>query len=199
MTTPDRRAVLVLAYDRAAEVVAGVDADQLHLVTACPDFDVAALIDHLVGAGHRAVELGRGQTPTGDEFPHVGLADAPDLLRQAGKDAQAAWADDTRLSKTTPMPWGETYTGSTLVDMYLTELATHTWDLAAATGQLDRLDNDLAASALDAARSMLKPEYRNQLGEGSPFGAEVDAPADATPWERLAAFMGRQSQPSAVE
>ena len=199
MTTSDRRETLVLAYDHAAEVVAGVDMNQLHLATACPDYDVAALIDHLVGAGQRAVELGRGQTPSGDEFPHVELADAPDLLRQAAKDARAAWTDDTRLGATTTMPWGETYTGSTLVDMYLTELATHSWDLAAATGQLDRLDSDLAASALDAARSMLKPEYRNQLGEGSPFGAEVDAPADATPWERLAAFMGRQPRPSVTE
>ncbi len=196
MATSDRRATLVRAYDHAAEVVDGVNLDQLHLATVCPDYDVTALIDHLVGAGHRAVDLGRGQTPTGEEFPHVELADAPDLLRRAGNDAQAAWADDTRLAARTTMPWGETYAGSTLVDMYLAELATHTWDLAMATDQLDRLDGDLAGTALDAARSMLKPEYRNQLAEGSPFGAEVQAPADATPWERLAAFMGRQPRPS---
>ena len=38
------------------------------------------------------------------------------------------------------MPWGEEYTGATLVDMYLAELAAHAWDLASATGQLDKLD-----------------------------------------------------------
>ena len=32
------------------------------------------------------------------------------------------------------MPWGEEYTGATLVDMYLAELAAHAWDLARATG-----------------------------------------------------------------
>lgn len=78
------------------------------------------------------------------------------------------------------MPWGETYTGSTLVDMYLAELATHTWDLAAATGQLERLERDLAVIALDSARSMHEPEYRKQLAEGSPFGTEVQAPARLT-------------------
>ena len=191
MTISDRRTALASAYDHSADVVAGVDVGQLHLPTACAEYDVAALIDHLVGAGHRAVDLGRGQTPTGDEFPHVELADAPELLRRAGEAAQAAWADDARLSATTTMPWGKSYTGSTLVDMYLAELTTHTWDLAAATGQLDHLYSELAIIALDAARSMLKPEYRNQLGEGSPFGTEVPAPANATPWERLAAFMGR--------
>lgn len=192
MTPSDRRPLLVPAYEHGADVVSGIDVDQLQLPTPCPDYDVAALIDHLVGAGQRAVELGRGLAPTGAEFPHVAVADAPELLRRAAKDAQAAWADDARLTATTTMPWGETYTGATLIDMYLAELATHTWDLATATHQLDRLDAELAVVALESARSMLKPEYRNQLAAGSPFGTELPAPDDASPWERLAAFMGRQ-------
>ena len=40
------------------------------------------------------------------------------------------------------MPWGEDYLGTTLVNMYLAELAAHAWDLAFATGQLDRLAAD---------------------------------------------------------
>jgi uncharacterized protein (TIGR03086 family) len=101
------------------------------------------------------------------------------------------WADDAQLTAETTMPWGETYTGSTLVDMYLAELATHSWDLAKSTGQLDRLDEDLAATALEGARAMLKAEYRNMMEPGSPFGSEIEAPVDATFAERLAAFMGR--------
>ncbi len=42
------------------------------------------------------------------------------------------------------MPWGEEYTGATLVDMYLAELAAHAWDLARATGQTGKLDPSLA-------------------------------------------------------
>jgi hypothetical protein len=38
------------------------------------------------------------------------------------------------LSLRYAMPWGEEYTGATLVDMYLAELAAHAWDLARATG-----------------------------------------------------------------
>lgn len=196
MTTSDPRVALFHAYEHGADVVSGVAAGSLQLPTPCPDYDVAALIDHLVGAGQRAVDLGRGLTPTGAEFPHVALADAPDLLRQEAKDARAAWADDARLTATTTMPWGETYTGATLVDMYLAEIATHTWDLATATDQLDRLDAELAGAALASARSMLKPEYRNQMAPGSPFGTEIPAPDDATSWERLAAFMGRQPRPA---
>jgi uncharacterized protein (TIGR03086 family) len=120
----------------------------------------------------------------------VALAEAPDHLRRAGRDAAAAWADDGRLAATVTMPWGESYTGSDLVDMYLAELATHAWDLATATNQ-HLGDEELAATALEAARAIVRPEYRNLAGEGSPFGSEVEAPAGATAWERLAAFMGR--------
>jgi uncharacterized protein (TIGR03086 family) len=89
------------------------------------------------------------------------------------------------------MPWGEEYTGAALVDMYLAELATHAWDLARATGQIDTLDPSVALPALEAARAMIKPHYRDMVEPGAPFGAEVDPAPGADDWERLAAFMGR--------
>jgi hypothetical protein len=51
------------------------------------------------------------------------------------------------------MPWGEQYTGATLVDMYLAELAAYAWDLARATGQTGKLDPSLALPALEGARA----------------------------------------------
>src|SRR5271169_6807681 len=45
--------------------------------------------------------------------------------------------------------------------------------LARATGQLDKLDPSLALPALQGARVMIKPQYRNLAGPGAPFGAEV--------------------------
>ncbi len=191
MATTDHRAALARAYDHAADVVASVRPDQLGLPTPCPDFDVAALVDHLVGAGRRAVEIASGETPPTEEFPHVELAEAPARLRSAGSDARSAWREDARLGQETTMPWGETYTERTLVDMYCAELVAHTWDLAAATGQRERLDQALANEALEAARAMLKPEYRDQMGPGSPFGAEVAVAPDAAPVDRFAGFMGR--------
>ena len=100
------------------------------------------------------------------------------------------------MSSSFTMPWGEDYTGATLVNMYLAELSTHAWDLALATGQLDRLDPFLAVPALDGARAMIKPEYRDMVAPGSPFGAEVPPPPGAAAWERLAAFTGRDPRAS---
>jgi uncharacterized protein (TIGR03086 family) len=192
MIDHDRRSILVDSYENAAVIVSGIDAGALGHPTPCRKYDVAGLVDHIVEAGHRAAALGRGQTPPPeDDSPHVELSDAPGQLRRAGKEAAQAWGDDSSLSSRFIMPWGEEYTGATLVDMYLAELAGHAWDLARATGQIDQLDPSLGAAALEGARVMIKPAYRDAVGPGTPFGAEVPPPPGADDWERLAAFMGR--------
>ena len=97
------------------------------------------------------------------------------------------------------MPWGEEYTGAVLVDMYVAELATHAWDLARATGQLNRLEPSLALPAIEGARALVKPQFRDAVEPGVPFGAEVSPPSDADDWERLAAFMGRDPRASLAQ
>jgi uncharacterized protein (TIGR03086 family) len=192
MEMPDRRSSLIDAYENAAVIVTGIGPDQLRNATPCPGYDVAGMIDHVVEAGHRAAALGRGQAPpSGDASPHVDLSEAPDRLRTAAQGAAAAWADDIRLVTTTTMPWGEQYTGAAVIDMYLLELAAHAWDLAEATGQLDRLAPTVAAPALSGAHAFIKPEFRDMVGPGAPFGAEVPPPPGATDWERFVAFTGR--------
>jgi uncharacterized protein (TIGR03086 family) len=159
MAHPDRRTPLLESYENAAVIASGVTAEQVTFRTPCPGYDVAGLIDHMVEAAYRAAALGRGQTPpVGDDSPHIELADATAQLRRAAEEAAQVWGDDSRSSSSFTMPWGEEYSGVTLVDMYLAELAAHAWDLALATGQIDRLDPSLVVSALDGARAMIKPE-----------------------------------------
>ncbi len=140
MAEADRRSTLLGSYENAVVVVSVIEPEQLGHPTPCPRYDVAGLIDHLVEAGHRAAALGRGQAPPpGDGSPHVELSDAPSQLRRAANEAAEAWGNGSALSSRLTMPWGEEYTGATVVDMYLVELATHAWDLARATGQLEEV------------------------------------------------------------
>src|ERR1700683_948470 len=192
MAASDRRSTLLDSYENAAVIVSGIVADELGHPTPCPKYDVAGLIDHLVEAGHRGAALGCGQAPPpGEESPLGELSDAPGQLRGAAEQAAQAWGDNSSLSLRYTMPWGEEYAGATVVDMYLAELAAHAWDLARATGQIDKLDPSLALPALEGARAMIKPQYRNTVEPGTPFGAEVSAATGADDWERLAAFTGR--------
>ena len=153
MPESDRRSTLLDAYENAAVIVSGIGADELGHPTPCPTYDVASLIDHLVEAGRRAAALGRGQAPPpGDESSPVELSDAPGQLRSAAEQAAQAWGDSSSLSVRHTMPWGEEYPGAIVVDMYLAELATHAWDLARATGQINMLDPSLPVPALEGAR-----------------------------------------------
>jgi uncharacterized protein (TIGR03086 family) len=197
MAEPDRRSKLFDSYENAAVIVSGIDAKALGDSTPCPKYNVAQLIDHLVEAGHRAAALSRGRTPpAGDESPHVELSHAAGQLRRDAHEAAEGWSDDSRLTSKFTMPWGEEYTGATLVDMYLVELAVHAWDLARATGQLEALEPTLASPALKGAQAMVKPHFRDLVEPGSPFGALVVPPEGADDWDCLAAFMGRDPRAS---
>lgn len=107
MTDTDRRADLARSFTYAATIVAGVSTDQLGDPTPCPGYDVATLIDHLVGSMWQGVALSRGESLASMDYPHVDLADAPHQLRHAGRAAEAAWSDDARLAATVTMPWGD--------------------------------------------------------------------------------------------
>ena len=68
----------------------------------------------------------------------------------------------------------------------LLDTATHSCDLAVATGQPATLPDDVARAALEASRSIVSPEIR--AGRFHPEHAAPDG-ADAT--TRLVAFLGR--------
>jgi uncharacterized protein (TIGR03086 family) len=80
-----------------------------------------------------------------------------------------------------------------VVAQQIAEVAQHTWDLAAATGQRDALDDGVAAEALAWAQQALKPEYRGPESSGKAFGAEQSIADDAPARDRLAAFFGRDT------
>ena len=188
--TPDYRLQLFLTYDEAVGLSDAVNSTQLHDPTPCPGMDVSALLDHLIWAARRTVGLGRGETPSPDSTaPHIELDDVTSAMRVAASESKEAWGDDTSLTRVITMPWGQEYSGAALVGMYLVELATHSWDLAFATGTTGLLDERLGADVLACAKATIRSEYRN--AEGNPFGPEVEPPAEATTWEQLAAFMGR--------
>ncbi len=191
--SPDYRLQLFLSYDQAVALADAVNSTQLHDPTPCAAMDVGAMLDHLVFAARRAAGLGRGEAPSAElNAPHVELEDVPTAIRVAGSESKEAWSDDAALARSITMPWGETYSGEALVGMYLVELATHSWDLAEATRNTDLLDEELGEDTLAVAQATIRPDYRN--AEGNPFGPQVEPPAEATSWERLAAFMGRTSR-----
>ena len=107
---------------------------------------------------------------------------------EAADELRAAWRDDATLTQVIRLPWAEMSGAGTLV-AYTMEITVHTWDLAEATGQTVRWDDDVVGVALDAVREHLPVAPR---GGAVPFGEVVAVAPDAPPIERLVAWAGRR-------
>lgn len=167
-------------------VVAGVGPEQLDETTPCESWKVRDLLGHVIG-GHRffAAAL-RGEAPSGGDEP------LPEDFLAAYDEATAAcasgFAADGALDQTYELPFG-TMPGSAFMGLATTDTFVHGWDLAKATGQSTDLDPTLASALLEQAKMAIQDSFRGP--EGAPFGPEAEAPSDATPADRLAAFLGR--------
>ena len=85
-------------------------------------------------------------------------------------------------------PYAGTHRLADAVDRFYTaDVFMHSWDLARASGQEPRLDEDFAAPAArgHAARS------RQMLRDSGQYGAAVPVPDDAPVVDRLMGFIGR--------
>jgi uncharacterized protein (TIGR03086 family) len=69
----------------------------------------------------------------------------------------------------------------------LLDTATHSWDIARATGQREDLPDDVAAMVLGVCQSFVTDELRGMVG----FDPAVAMDSSATPTQKMVAFLGR--------
>lgn len=187
----DPRPHFTQALDQAAQQIAAIDSDELGNRTPCADYDVRALLGHVIAVLHKLARVGAGDD-AGD-VPDVldDIADDswPSAFTQARGEVERAWADDALLDRVVTLPWA-TMPGRAALDAYTHEFTVHSWDLAHATGRLADLDPALAIQALEAFAKFAPPEERSEQG---PFAPPIPAPDDADVYTQLAAYLGRQS------
>jgi len=70
---------------------------------------------------------------------------------------------------------------------YTSDVFMHTWDLARATGQDERLDPETCAELLAGMEPM-----EDVIRASGQYGPRVDVPSDASVQDRLLGFIGRQ-------
>ena len=178
--------------------------DQLGTPTPCHEFDVRALLGHLLFVFDRVDVMGQGRDPmTTPELTVPDEVDWPTAFAEAAHRVQATWSQPGVLDIPVALPWAQGTAGEMLLG-YLNELTVHTWDLAAATGVPVDWDDDVIAAAQGAISSMLPPEGRLAMFEAMqadappearfspPFAERVEVDADAAPIERLVAYNGRR-------
>ncbi|MDT7571282.1 MAG: hypothetical protein QOE05_1456 [Actinomycetota bacterium] len=178
------------ALDETGRVAAGVRPDQLALPTPDAEWDVRALLNHVVAGNLWAAELAAGRT-----IEEVGARLDGDVL---GDDPAAAYSASAKVAADAfdapgaldapcavsygPVP-GSVYAGHRFLDVLV-----HGWDLATATGQDATLDPELVQGCLEVVEPQL-----SLLQASGAFGPAVETSADADPQTRLLAMLGRRS------
>jgi uncharacterized protein (TIGR03086 family) len=189
-TNTDPRPAYRTALTWAEEKVRGIDAAMLDQPTPCSEYDVRALLGHLVATVVRARVIAEGGDPGTMAVVITGVPDygwSAELAAAIDK-ALAAWSDDTVLDQDVTVPWGRV-PGRQAIWGYLNEALVHGWDLAVATGQDSEADPGLAEAGLAAGREILPATFR---GGPVPFAEVVTSAPDAGPTERLANWAGHR-------
>ena len=186
MNTTER---LDAALAQTRHVVAGVTPDQYEDPTPCTEWDVRALLNHLLGVMTMWAGLPAGNADmaalAGDHVGDEVLATYDALAREI----MTAWSAPGVVENPVQFP-GSEMPGDYAARMLSGDVVIHGWDLARATDQAVDWNQELAVDALawhvEAVRRF-PPELRAKS-----FGHEVPCPPDADAMSRLVAFVGRQ-------
>jgi uncharacterized protein (TIGR03086 family) len=164
--------------------------DQWTAQTPCTDWDVRALVNHLVGENLWTAPLLEGKT-----IAEVGTAYDGDVL---GEDPRAAWsrssasalaaaAEPGAMDRTVHLSFGD-FPGSEYAWQLFADHLIHGWDLARGIGADDTMDPELV-EACAAWFAPMEAAYRS----GGAIADHVQVPDDADPQAKLLASFGRQA------
>lgn len=159
-----------------------VTADQWSRPTPCSEWDVTELVAHVITTHRRMVANLHGSS-TAEVDPGGDL-----VVRwiEASAAMRAALADPELASRGVKGMFGEQSFESLVSRLLCADTLCHTWDLARATGQDDRLDPE----AVDKATDFLAP-LDEAIRRPGGFAPKIEPPAGADPQTRLLNFTGR--------
>jgi uncharacterized protein (TIGR03086 family) len=162
-------------------VLHGIAEDDLGKQTACREFDVAGLTDHLWSS---ITMLGGA---AGAEFPERDReASVEEQMVRVARPALDAWK---RRGLNGTVPFGDNEVPARVMAGILSlEFLVHAWDYAAAVSREVDAPESLSDYVMGLARNVITPQGRIRAG----FDDPVEVSDDAGALERLLAFTGRQ-------
>ncbi|MGH9245989.1 MAG: TIGR03086 family metal-binding protein [Acidimicrobiales bacterium] len=172
------------ALAEARRVIDGVTLDDFPTPTPCADWDVRALLNHIVSGNWLFAAIATGKEPPDASGDYIGNDPVGAFARSASV-VHGAFTAPPFAAATFPPPAGESPAPALV---HTAELATHAWDLVRATGQPVTLDEELCDAALEIVRRGMEGRTREA---GGPFEPEQPVAGDAPAGDRLAAFLGR--------
>jgi len=154
--------------------------------TPCSEWDVRALVNHVIGANVRYELLLHGasspQVEATRSVDHLGDDALASFLATAEREV-ACFLEEGALDRVTHHVIGDR-TGRELLSMRILDVAVHAWDLARAIGAEETVDGDVVSFLLaDTADLELGPAF---------VPADSEVLRDATPQYQLLHRLGRR-------
>jgi uncharacterized protein (TIGR03086 family) len=176
------------AADATALVVENVTTAQLSEPTPCDEWDVRALVNHVILWTSHSLERRAHGESVAPELMERDFAAAPDFAaayRAQLDRALAAWAEPAVWDRELDVMGAKT-PAADVGALIIAEMVLHGWDLAAATGQ-DYTVSDRAAEAAFGAVEANAELFRQYKGFADPVPVADDAPV----LDRVLALSGR--------
>ena len=167
-----------------------VKADQWHDPTPCTEWDVHALVNHLVNEARwvRPLLMGKTLEEVGDSLDGDLLGDDPIGSWNGARDEElAAVGSLGSPEEMVHVSWGQ-IPASEYLTQVLIDHVIHGWDLARAIGVDEQLSPELVDFCLEVTRPM-EPMLR---GSGR-FGDKVEISQGAGPQAELLGLLGRKA------
>lgn len=186
----DDRAVdlFVGSIGRFADQVDGIADDRWHAPTACAEWDVRALVNHVCGEQLWAPHLVDGETleQVGDRYDGDVLGDDPKATFRRAVEGSTAAFRRADLDALVHLSFGDVPC-RTYLDQMLTDAEVHGWDLAKGLGADAGLDPETASYLLPGVR-----EQADLLQASGLFDEPVPVGDDADDAARLLGLLGRR-------
>lgn len=183
----EHHAIMARAAETTVEVLRNVKPDQLTAPTPCGDWDVRALVNHLMLWSAFRSERAARKLPADesmDEGTDLTDGDWQELYASQVDKAVTAWARPGAWEGVTGLAGGE-FPAEMIGKMMIGEYVVHGWDLAVATGRQPGYEDVAEATFAMVA------ETAEQAREMGLFAASVPLQEDASWQARLIASTGR--------
>lgn len=187
-----RLAEFTAALDHMNEVVTAVPAERWSSPSPCADWTAAQVLDHVTGTVTKATGMLTGADSYGGSPAEASTDAQGALVTDAWTRALEALSDalpGADLSRIVESPQGPS-TLSEALAFPTSDLAVHSWDLAAAAG----LPRELPPGMLAQVRRTVEVLPDAVLRRDGLFGPAVEVDARSSETDKLMAWLGRRVQ-----
>ena len=183
----DLHGLLDSAIATITEQIDTLPDDAWHAQTPCPDWNAQQLVDHVTGTVHGMAAFIQGGDYRSSKAEIGPSSSAAEARERWHAEVERLRAVAEGIDPEVPLAGDDAPAWQSL-KITTHDLTVHACDLAYTAGR--RLD--LPDELRDDLDVLVHETPTNLLRSPGVFGPEVEAPADASPTERVLAFLGRK-------